>query len=166
MSDYSQFFLNTSSSVIQLELVEISHPNFSKVYRVVRNAIAGVTVTLEDASVVTFDYYPLAITPTGSNTDLDQALQVQVGDLGSIIPPELDLVDAAGGFIVKPVLLYRTYRSDDLDTPLIGPLKFQIDNIAFQKEGATISASAPRLNLNQTGELYSMDRFPMLRGFL
>lgn len=164
MSDYSQFFLNSSSHVVQLELLEISHPDFSKVYRIVRNAVAGVTVTLEDASSHTFDYYPCKITPTGSANDLDQKLDLQFGDLGEVLPMELDRVTERPS--IKPILKYRTYRSDDLTTPLFGPQKFEISNITFKKEGALMQATAARLNLNTTGEVYTLDRFPMLRGFL
>lgn len=171
MSNYSQFFLNSSSSVVQLELLEISHPSFSQVYRIVRNAISGVTVHLEDASVHVFDYYPVKIVPTGTSDDLEQMLQIQFGDLGQIVPLEVDrvLLTISGGLptsTIKPVVLYRTYRSDDLSAPLAGPYRFQVNNVAFQREGATLQCTAPRLNLNRTGEIYSMDRFSMLRGFL
>jgi hypothetical protein len=164
MSNYSQFFLNSSSHVVQLELLEISHPDFSQVYRIVRNAINGVTVTLEDASSHTFDYYPVKITPTGSSNDLDQKIELQFGDLGEILPMELDRVLERPS--TKPTLLYRTYRSDDLTAPLFGPQKFQINMITFKKEGALMEATAARLNLNTTGEVYTMDRFPILNGFL
>jgi hypothetical protein len=315
MSNYSQFFLNTSSRVVQLELIDIFHPNFSQRYRIVRNAINGVTVTLEDTTVGVFVYYPVKITPTGSSNDLDQTLQLVFGDLGQILPLEVDRLlfqfgapplfidscfgvwtDSSGvivaspfqigtgctvfvppgaaflsmgcnnGFfansgtwavvikdgtntntvtvhgwarpwsvtlnptysfgtvgsiasdtfavtpgallqlscsgnggnfansgggdpsrpeistagifpgsyvkialpssISKPVVLYRTYRSDDLTQPLVGPIKFEMDSVAFQKQGATIQCSARKLNLTATGELYTMDRFPMLKGFL
>lgn len=170
MSNYSQFFLNTSSSVVQLELLEISHPNFSQVYRIVRNAINGVTVHHEDASVHAYTYYPVKIVPTRNANDLDQTLEITFGDLGQVLPMELDrmypLVGGLPGTFVKPTIKYRTYRSDDLTAPLAGPLRFLINNIAFVKEGATLECSAPRLNLSATGELYSMQRFPMLKGFL
>lgn len=168
MSNYSQFFLNSGSGIVQLELMEISHPLFSKVYRIVRNAVVGVTVTLEDSTVKTFDYYPVKITPSGAYNDLDQTLQVSFGDLGSILPTELDLVFAPVPTIprIKPLLTYRTYRSDDLTQPLSGPFKFNVDNMAFKLEGATIQCTALRLNLTATGELYTMDRFPTMRGFL
>lgn len=168
---YAEFFLNTSSSIIQLELLEISHPSFSQTYRLVRNAINGVTVTLEDASSHAFTYYPVKIVPTGNANDLDQTLQVTFGDLGQIVPTEIDrvLLTTSGGLptsITKPTLIYRTYRSDVLSAPLAGPYRFQVNNIAFTKEGATLQCTAPRLNLNRTGEIYDMARFPMLRGFL
>lgn len=316
MPSYTQFFLNSSSRVVQLELIDIFHPNFSQRYRIVRNAINGVTVTLEDTTVGVFTYYPVRITPTGSSNDLDQTLQLVFGDLGQILPMEIDrlLYQAAApalftdscfgvwtnasGIIVaspfqigtgctvfvppgaaflsmgsnnnffggsgiwtvtfndgttstpvfvhgwarpwsvtlnpsyafgtvgsiapdtfavvpgtllrlvttglagwsnnggggnpsqplpnpaygiepsnyialpmpasisKPIVLYRTYRSDDLTAPLVGPIKFEMDSVAFQKQGATIQCSARKLNLTATGELYTMDRFPMLRGFL
>jgi hypothetical protein len=166
MSRYSEFFLNSASSVVQLELIEISHPSFSKVYRVVRNAIDGVTVTLETGLVANFEYYPLNIKPTGVSDDLDQTLEIQLGDLGEIIPYELDNIAADGTFNIKPTLLYRTYRSDDLTQPLYGPFRYVISNMPFTKEGVVLNAGAPRVNQNTTGEIYTIDRFPTLQGFL
>ena len=75
MTTYAEFFLKSKSSVVQLETLEISHPNFTKIYRIVRNAVQGVTVTLENGSSATFDYYPLAIENAGVRDDLDQALK-------------------------------------------------------------------------------------------
>lgn len=163
---YVEFFLNSASSVVQLELIELSHPNLSKVYRIVRNAINGVTVTHEDSTTHDYDYYPLQIVPSAAYDDLSNAVQIQFGDLGEVLPTELDLVYTADGFRTKPTLVYRTYRSDDLTAPLYGPVRYVVTNIAFTKEGANFSAGAPSVNLTGTGEIYTFDRFPMLRGFL
>lgn len=166
MSAFTEFFLNSDSSIVQLEIVEISHPSFSQVYRIVRNAIDGVTVTLETGETVACVYYPLQITPTGVTDDLDQTLSVKFGDLGQLVPLEIDYVRAYKTWRIKPTLLYRTYRSDVLTAPMYGPFRFIISNITFNKEGSQCQASAPKVNQNQTGEIYTMDRFPMLRGFL
>lgn len=166
MSDYSEFFLNTDSNVVELELISITHPNFTQEYHIVRNAMDGVTVTLEDSSVQEFEYYPLSITPLGASDDLDQILKITLGDLGEVLPMELSNVRIANGFATKPELLYRTYRSDDLTAPLRGPFRFELTSLSFDKQGATFEASAPRLNQNSTGERYTIDRFPMLQGFL
>jgi hypothetical protein len=165
MSDLSEFYLNSKSSIVELDLLTISHPDFTQVFRIVRNSLAGITVTLEDGiTVQTFDYYPLVITPTGSSNDLDQTLKVTLGDLGTLIPQELDAVSEAGTFRIKPQMIYRQYRSDRLTGPPIeGPSIFEIENIAFNDDGATFQASAPRVNLTGTGERYNLDRFPMLR---
>jgi hypothetical protein len=166
MSAYTEFFLNSRSDVVQLELLEISHPNFTQTFRVVRNAVDGVTVTLEDLSVQNFEYYPLKIDGNSPRGDLDFTINVSFGDLGEVLPPEIDAVTAANGFGVKPVVKYRTYSSTDLTTPLFGPVVLEIESFSFNREGASFSAKAPSLNNTSTGELYKIDRFPMLRGFL
>lgn len=166
MTTYAEFFLNSKSSVVQLELLEISHPNFTKVYRIVRNAVQGVTVTLETAETVAFDYYPLRVTPVAAYDNLDQSLKIDLGDLGEVLPKELDSVSSADAFFIKPLIKYRTYRSDDLTAPLYGPLILEVSTFTFNREGSMFEAKAPSLNVNKTGELYKIDRFPMLRGFL
>lgn len=95
MSDYTEFFLNSKSSVAQFETLEISHPYFSQTYWVVRNKTTGLTATLEDARVITFDYYPLRIQFLGTRDTLDWGIKVNLGDLGEVIPQEIDNVLSA-----------------------------------------------------------------------
>lgn len=166
MPDYAEFFLNSKSSVVQLELLEISHPDFTQTYYVVRNNTEGVTVTLEDLTEQAFDYYPLKVTPAGSREDLDFGVRVDLGDLGEVLPVELDAVASASGYGTKPTVKYRLYRSDDLTAPMLGPYTLEVTAFSFTREGASFEAKAPSLNVNRTGELYRVDRFPMLRGFL
>lgn len=166
MKTYAEFFLNSKTSVVQLETLEILHPNFTKIYRIVRNAVEGVTLALENGQSVTFDYYPLQIENAGVRDDLDQAIKINLGDLGEVLPKELDEVSSNNGFGTKPTVVYRTYRSDDLSRPLFGPVTLEVSSFAFNREGSTFEAKAPSLNVNKTGELYKLDRFPMLRGFL
>lgn len=165
MSLYSKFFFTSKTNVAELELIEFSHPSFTQTFYIVRNSVAGVTVTLETGVVQAFTYYPLQITPTGANTDLDQKMKVLFGDVGKVLPQQLDRLRSAATLYIKPVFIYRTYRSDTLSTPLFGPVTFQVQNLAFTKQGATFDISAPVLNLNKTGELYNLDRFPSLRAF-
>lgn len=170
-AEYASYFLNSASSVVQLETLEISHPAFSKVYYIVRNKLDGLQDAVDENGVSkNYEYYPLRISYLGVRDNLDAGLKIEVGDLGEIIPVELDAVAAAevpevSGFQVKPTVIYRTYRSDDLGKVLYGPLVLEIREFTFTKDGAMFEAKAPSLNLNQTGEVYSVTRFPMLRGF-
>lgn len=166
MSKYTEYFLNSSSSVVQLELLEIAHPNFSKTYRLVRNNTQGVRVKLEDEIFYDFDYAPIRISLSNEKDDLDQIIKIELGDLGEIVPIELDLIEAANAYSIKPSLKYRTFRSDDLETVLYGPLVLEIKSFSFTREGSVFEAKAPSLNINKTGEIYTLDRFPMLRGLL
>lgn len=166
MSDYSEFFLNSSSEIIQFETFEISHPNFSKVYRIVRNSADGLTATLETAATVTFEYYPVRITPSETSDNLDYSIEVEFGDVGEVLPIELERVAVANNFLVKPVFKYRVFRSDDLAQPLFGPLVLEIQSFAMDKNGCVFEAKAPNASLNATGLRYGIDKFPSLRFFL
>ena len=164
---YVDFFLKSKSSIVELELIELTHPSFLNAYRVVRNAVEGLTVTLETGESAFFDYYPLSLEGSTVREDLDYIITIRVGDLGEIIPQELDRVaNSVGGFEIKPKLTYRSYRSDDLTAPMFGPLLLEVTEFNFAKEGAEFEAKAPLLNINRTGEIYTLERFPMLRGFL
>ncbi len=166
MSEYAEFFLNSKSSVVQLELLEVSHPNFTQTYRIVRNAVQGVSVTLETSESAFFSYYPLQIEMGSTRDNMDQLINFNLGDLGEVLPKEFDEVRRLDGFAVKPTVKYRTYRSDDLTSPMLGPIVLEVETFAFNREGASFEAKAPSLNVTRTGELYKFDRFPMLRAFL
>lgn len=166
MSAYSEFFLSTASAVAELELIDIFHPNFDKVYYIVRNQPAGVTVTLEDATERDYKFYPLDVRPIGFRDDLDQGFAITIGDTGDTLPAEIERVLTADGTNVYPTFTYRSYRADNLTAPLFGPVNLVIESVSFTEEGATFNAVAPSLNRSRTGELYRLDRFPMLRGLL
>ena len=163
MSVYSEFFLNSKSSVVQLELLEISHNSFSKIYRIVRNAVNGVTIPL----IGTFEYYPLKIRQGSTQEgNLDTTINVDLGDLGDVVGAEIDRALAAVTMTTKPQFRYWTYREDNLDTPLYGPVQLEITTISMTREGVSFQAISRQFNLNKTGEAYTFDRFPMLRTLL
>ena len=165
MSAYTEFFLNAPSSIVQLELLDITHPSFSKPYYIVRNAVKGVTVTLEDSTTRAYTHYPLRIKKSASNETLDTGFAIDLGDLGEVVPMEIDNVAVADTFATKPQVIYRAYRSDDLTVPLVGPLILEGTPISINWEASSFTAKAPSLNINRTGEFYKIDRFPMLKGF-
>lgn len=165
-AEYIAFFLKSDSSVVQFETIEISHPNFTKSYFVVRNKTDGLTATLETDDEAFFEYYPLRFEQGSQSDDLDYSMQITLGDVGDILPTELDAIQAANGFMTKPILKYRTFRSDDLSQPMFGPIKLEITEISFDKYGVTFEAKAPALSANKTGETYTIERFPMLKSTL
>lgn len=166
MSAYSEFFLDSPPTVAQIDLLEISHPNFTQTYYLARNSPfqSDIIVTHEDASVQTYQYMPMSVKPLGTATDLDQELEITLGDLGEVLPAELDAVAAGNGFQTKPTVLYRTYRSDDLAAPLFGPVNLRVDGISFNREGASFRARAAAFNIVRTGVCYRVEDYPMLEG--
>jgi hypothetical protein len=137
------------------------------VYRRVRNHRDGIDVVLEGGGApVHFAWYPMLIEELSDRADLDTGLRISFGDLGEVLPKELDAVTKADLMSIKPIIIYRMYRSDDLTAPLIGPITLEATTFSFTREGASFEAAAPYLNRARTGETYNLTRFPMLRAFL
>ena len=168
MDDYSDFFLNTRSNIYQLELLELSHRSFTQTYRIARNGEDdGVTVDLGlGEQGVYFGTYPARISSTGSRDDMDAGLRIELGDLGEVVPREIDAVAEAGDFLTKPALRYWVFRSDRLTSPIYGPLNLEIPSFNFNTQGVSFEARAPSLNVTRTGERYKLDRFTPLQGYI
>jgi len=166
MSAYTEFFLNSKASIVQLDCLEISHPDFTQTWYLVRNATGGVTVTHEDSSSHAYVFCPMKTELTGPRDDLDNILRVTLGDLGEIIPTELDAIRTADSFEIMPTVKYRTYRSDVLTAPLFGPIILEVRKFNMNQDGAQFDAKAPTLNTNKTGERFTIARFPALSGLL
>lgn len=162
-----EFFLNSKSSIVLVECIELIHPNFSQTHRVVRNATRGIEVRHStDDTWYDYTYYPLKIERNGSLEDLDFGFRIDLGDLGGNLQLEVDRIANSDGFQIKPRCVFRGYRSDDLTNPIEGPLELEVVELAFNSDGAQFDAVAPYKNISSTGEIYELNRFPMLRGFL
>jgi hypothetical protein len=166
MSAASAYFLGSKKTIVLLETLEITHPQFSRAYRIVRNAVGGITAQVEGGTSRNFTYYPTRITKGARADDLNFSIQADFGELGEIVPQELDLIRANDAFGTKPTVTYRSFRSDDLTAPLDGPYVLEAEQFACDAFACSFVAAAPQLNLLGTGEIYTLARFEMLRGFL
>lgn len=167
MPDYTAFFLDSAPDVYRIETLEISHPDFTQTYWTQVNVTDTITLGLENSGGnQAFQYVPMEIRPRAGSNDLTSGITVNFGDLGEILPREIDAVMSADAMGVKPTVKYRLYRSDDLTAPMFGPETYELSSINFDITGATFEADARALNLNRTGERYTIARFPMLAGFL
>ena len=165
MPDYS-YFLQGNPNDVLIQLVEVSHPSFSKVYRYVKNAVDGVTVTHENGIEYWYEYSPLTIKKSKSSDDLDQSLDIGVGDLGLEFPLDIDRLRQGSDYNIKPKLNYREYLMSDLTKPMLSILNLEVTDYRPKKTGALFTCKAKQLNLSKSGETYTLDKFPSLRGFL
>lgn len=160
------YFLKSPSKVGQLDTIELSHPSFSKTYFMVRNHLKGFTARLENGVNTFFEYVPMQIGKGSVKDDLDQTIDITIGDVGDIITLEIEKIELSQSYDIKPTLIYRTYRSDDFTRPLFGPVQLQVTDLQLTEEGCSFQAKAESLNVVKTGELYDLDRFKPLRGVI
>lgn len=164
---YIDFFFGASPSTAEIQTLEISQPSFSQVWRLQSHYREGLAVRLETGQEAFFQYVPMRLKSLEEKADLDFGLTVILGDLGEILPEEIQRARAAGTLRTDPPLVkYRAYRSDDLTSPMFGPVSLQARQIARSEDGAKFNATAPQANVNKTGILYRSDLYPMLQGFL
>lgn len=166
-TDYEKFFLNSRSNVIYYECIEIAHPDFTETYRIVRNSTSGLSVQHEDPpNKYIYTYYPMKITSLGSLEDLDFGFTCSIGDLDGNLQRELDRINENDGFLTKPSFTLRGYRGDQLDTPLIGPFVLQVNEIAWNKDGAEFDATASLQNVRSSGRRYNIREWPQMKGLI
>lgn len=161
-----EFFLSSRASLAYIETLEIAHPNFTATHWVNRNVSGSLVLTLETGADQAFAYTPCKIVRKRQSGNLDQGFAISFGDVGSILNVELAAVAAADGFGTRPTVRYRVWRSDQLYQPMYGPIELQIQRVSVSRQGATFDVVAPRLNVTATGELYTVERFEMLRAVL
>jgi len=161
---FVKFFLDSKKSIIEFETIEISHPVFDQTYYFVRNSSYGITASLENEQEVHFQYMPMRVTPSTTKSDLDFGVDIVFGDLGDTITRELKKIRISPFSQTRPQLVYRSYRSDDLSSPMNGPFVLEIGSIQFNREGSAFSASPPTINTSRTGTIYTTQRFKGLRG--
>lgn len=165
--DYVDFFFGAPQSASELQTLEISQPSFSQVWRLQSHYREGFYARLETGEQVFFQYVPMRLNPLEERANLDFGLTVILGDLGEILPEEIQRARAAGTLRTNPpVVKYRAYRTDNLEAPMFGPVSLEARQIARSEDGAKFNAMAPEANANKTGVLYRSDMFPMLQGFL
>lgn len=161
------FFFGAPSSAAELPTVEISQPDFSKVWRLQGKYRDGFWARLETGEQVFFQYVPMLLKLLEDRGNLDFGMTITLGDLGEILPEEIRRAREAGSLRTSPpTVVYRSYRSDDLTKPMLGPITLQARPITRSPDGARFDAMAPQANVSKTGRLYRSDEFPMLRGFL
>ncbi len=162
----TDFYFAAPASTAGIETLEISQVSFSQVWYLQFHYRLGLWARLESAERVFFQYVPIRLRKLEETGNLDFGLTVTLGDLGEILPDEIQRAREAGTLRThRPRVVYRVYSSDGLEAPMVGPIVLEAREISRTNDGAQFNAKAPELNISKTGELYTTDRIPMLLGF-
>ena len=159
-----EFLASAPQTKYMIEVVSIAHSSLTKTYHLWKEPIAGAVVDENDNTLIT-QSTNINIALAGSADNLDQKFTVSIDttDAENVLRNELDLIPL--NTTEKIILVYRAYLSDDLTEPQ-AVQRLQVESITYNRGVASLSAVAPKLNVTRTGELYTFNRFPMLRGFI
>lgn len=161
---YELYLLNNPDDTRLIELIEITHPNLTKEFFLTPTP-EEVTLTLENGANVIPRSVNMTVKKSASKDDLDERFTFTISDIFGELNDQADLIPLDSQEPVR--LIYRGFISTDTSEPSEGPYVLQVTSMTQTTDGAvSLEAQSPSLVVNRTGELYTYERFPMLRGFL
>lgn len=168
LTDYQRFLSSAPEAEREYRTIEIFHPDFSAPVRLVQDFVDQ-SFTLEasaprnPSTVQLFTAISMRIEEPGESGDIDQVLTVSLGAIGNEVQDAIDQIDPMNS--LTPIeVIYRKYHSSDLTEPVL-VLYQSAANVQFKGySGVSFTAEDSDLTTKLAGELYTLERFPTLRG--
>lgn len=155
-----QAYASAPSNLVILESIELSHPAIDSPYYLVSGRDT-LDLRLEDDTVHTFEAigFGLALPEVGTN-----GIQYLDLSLDNVDLRITDFINKAKTTNQPAIVKYRTYRSDDLNTPQnVPPLLLYLRDVSVTMFHATGKASfADLLNRKFPDDKYTRRRFVSL----
>ena len=151
------------------EVIELSSSWFSKSYYLQRATTDSIDVTLEDGDVVTAEYVPMSLGQSSSNEDLNYERNIIVQMVNDTIAGEQANYDYDTHGDEMPQLTsrgYILYRNGDVSQIKQPAIKLPVRKMRRDTSGAVFNVSTKPANESATGEVATVTRVPMLKGFL
>lgn len=171
INDITDLHLDSSPSIATLETLEVTHSLWPTPIRIVTNHADGVDAMLETGEIVHFEFAPLLINKGTTSDDLDQSLNITLGDLGEIVPPLIRQIRASDSD-EYPQVIYRAYAFDTAsmtfakDKPIDINKGLFVEQMSRDHQATTFDAKTPDKNTVKTGRPYSPDYYTDLQGLL
>ena len=153
------FFLTKTSAIAKIDCIELYHPDFGYL-RYQAYDDDGIAVKHEDGAPQHYDFESFEITRGNVTSDLDQGFSITFADYKDDLKSKVNAAD----HMTPIVFSWRLYRFDDLDIPMFVQRDLYVIRVNSDGTGmVTFEASAEQLNNVKTGDVYTINTYPMLR---
>lgn len=163
-SDYQQFVMNSQSDSVELDLIEISSPHFSKVYRYVNNAGLGVDLTL-NGEVVHFEYMPFVVRESDKKFNLDSELSLALPGGSEDMSREVERLIRSGAInnpSKRPIFKRWFFSSKNLTQPALTHPELEVFGCQRDHQKSVIQCGSSNMKSEGIGMFATIDQFPML----
>lgn len=156
---YERFLASNPEGERYYRTISISHSLMSKTYHLVMDTNE---LLADDELGNPITYSPAAMLESGSmqTNDLDQTASYTISDTFNVLDSELDRIPVEDSEAI--VVTFRGYHSDFLSAP-VEVFKYNANSVSQAKGSFTLKTGVPDLNSDQTGQIYNLDDFPMMR---
>lgn len=164
MADQNSFFLTDTSGVRKVDTIELNHPDWASPFFFQSEWIdEDIIATNEDLNTVTYQYQLFKVDRNNVVADLDQSVSVTFLDYID----ELKYAVNSANHMQPITLKYRMFRDDDFSSPLDFIQVLEVLKVTSNGDGiVTFDASAEGLNNIRTGDVYTINKFPSLKGII
>jgi len=162
MANQNNFFLTDTSAVRKVDTIELNHPDWTVPFYFQNEWIdEDMIATNEDAVTVTYQYQLFEVDRGNVMADLDQGVSITFADYIDELKNAINSADHMKAITLK----HRMFRDDDLSSPLDFIQTLQVLKVNNDSNGVvTFEASAEQLNSVKTGDVYTINKFPSLKG--
>lgn len=152
-----------------IEVIELSASWFTKTYYLQRQVTDDIEVTLETGETVVANYAPMSLDQSSSNADLNYERNIIIQQVNDIIASEQSRYDPDVHGDELPMFTsrgYILYRNGDISQIKQPPIRLPIRKMRRDDRGTLFNVTTKPANQSATGEVCTVTRVPMVKGFL
>lgn len=165
---YARFLSSAPQAQREYRTLEIYHPNFDELLRFVQDNVdrdlpIESTAPRDPNTTQTFIAIAMGIKEPAENDEATPQLRIKLGAVADEVNDQINQI-SGDGYLTPIQVIYRKYYSGDLSGPVLvyelsaGNLEFKsYTEVNFTAEDADFARK-------RSGELYTLERFPTLRG--
>lgn len=168
--ELKKLYASAPVAKIDFEVASIHAPWFSKVYYLQNMFTETVSVKLETGVFVSAEYAPMALGKASSNADLNYERNIVVGMVNDILAAEQsnfdpDIHDPDTQYVQSRIYIrYADGTISDIQSSVVTTYVRDITRDS-KTYSSTIRISSKPVNDSATGEVATISRVPMLKGF-
>lgn len=168
--ELKKLYASAPTASTEFEVASLHAPWFSQVYYLQNMFTEPVTVRLETGAYVSAQYAPMSLSKASSNADLNYERNVIVAQVNDILAaeqanfnPEIHNPDSQ--YVVSR--MYVRYSDGSISALQGSPVTTYVRDITRDSKtyASTIRISSKPANESATGEIATVSRVPMLKGF-
>lgn len=168
-NDIREIYASAPTDQTELEVISFTAPWFSKVYHLQRQSTESIDVQMEDGNTVNVEYAPMSIEQASSNADLNYERNISIQMVNDLIAAENDKYNPEINNGQTPTFQSRgfiLYRDGTVSSLRYGPITLPVKTIKTNEKGAVINVTTTPGNDYATGEVATVTKVPMLKGFV
>lgn len=164
-----EIYASAPTSKETLEVIELSASWFTQKYYLQRQITDDIEVPLETGELVVANYAPMSLDQSSSNADLNYERNIVIQQVSDIIASEQSRYDPDIHGDELPLFIsrgYILYRNGTVSQIKQAPIRLPIRKMRRDDKGALFNVTTKPANQSATGEVCTVTRVPMVKGFL